>query len=88
MNLWARNCIHEKDVGFFQCENQSEYHSLTEHTHETRRHAVGSGQLRNGSQERNSDNSSLLEEHKVINLFMYDHLVQSGIYSVKLTFLC
>lgn len=54
---------------------------------ETRRHAAGSRQLRNGSQERNSDNSSLLEEHKV-NLFMNSCLAQSAIYSVKLTFLC
>ena len=86
MNSWARNHIHE-DVGFFQFENNFEYHSLTEHMNETRRHAAGSRQLRNGSQERNSDNSSLLEEHKV-NLFMTSRLAQSAIYLVKLTFLC
>lgn len=59
---------HEKDGGVFQPEKQFEYHSVTEHTNETRRHAAGSRQLRDGSQERNSDNSSLHEEHSV-NVF-------------------
>lgn len=84
MHLWARNYICEKDLGFFILKTS--LNITLKLNIWNQKAAAGSRQLGNGSQERNRDNSSVLEEHKT-NLFMKSHLAQSAVCLIEFTLL-